>query len=186
MDIVMSSITTPLHSGDAELARLLASGSSFGWRVQEPISDIARRCEWPPWLTGWIADLSRGELSHLVDGSAVVWRIFAEPVGSAAFLDHLLGRPVLEVITHGDRPRLSIPSNESSRKLLRTAALGLLDVLERAGTDSLGICAAAPCDRPVLRVGRRSRSRSCSPRCANRERVDRYRAQHVVASTTQR
>jgi hypothetical protein len=130
--------------------------------------------------TGTFADLDQDDRTALVNGARLVWEVFAFPPGSAARLNDLVGNPRLAVLDQDGVPTLSlIGTKRSSEQLLRHAALGLLHVLANVGTQALALCAAAPCDQPVLRVGSKARSSACSSRCANRQRVIRHRTKHA-------
>lgn len=172
MDADMSSVT----DGDPELARLLASATSCGWDPDDSVTEIAERCQWPCALTTQVTDLNQDERTALVQGARLVWEIFASPAASTARLNELVGGPRLAVLDQHGVPSLSlIGTGRPSEKLLRHAALGLLHVLTDAGSQALDLCAAAPCDQPVLRIGHKRRSNACSSRCANRQRVIRHR-----------
>lgn len=172
----MSSVT----DGDPELARLLASAASFGWGPDDPPAQVAERCQWPRALTTQVADLDQDERTALVQGAHLVWEVFAAPSASATRLNDLVGSPRLTVLDQHGMPSLSlVGAGRTSEELLRQAALGLVHVLTEAGPQALDLCVAAPCDQPVLRIGRKTRSNACSVRCANRQRVIRHRTKRA-------
>lgn len=90
-------------------------------------------------------------------------------------LDALLADATVVPVPAGSAISLgvAVPGGDLAVALRLACGLGLGHALSRYGPDGLGLCGSDTCDQPVIRNGRRQ---WCSPRCANRGRVARYRS----------
>lgn len=122
---------------------------------------------------GWaLADVERA-----ADELFGVFRAAPDSGEVARRLDRILQAATVhlsvDAVAGGVVRRHATPSREAIPAV--AAALGLLEVVETAGVDRLGCCAASGCTDVFVDRSPRGNRRFCSTRCHTRDRVARHR-----------
>lgn len=168
--LLVSTITGAV-SGDAELARLLASAASCGWASRTDLPAIARRCEWPTNLVHAVSELSDQQTAMLAGSARMLLTAFAHPDQVQDIVAPLIEECRITITLQG----IIATTGDAGKDIAASAGIGLTNLIASNGPQAAAICAWRVCDQPLTRVGRRRTSVACSPRCANRIRVSRHR-----------
>jgi predicted RNA-binding Zn ribbon-like protein len=126
------------------------------------------------------------DIADLAEASRQLYALFAEAAldQAAAIINAVLAR-VAEVprLSSHDRTRFHMHLTADDAPwgtwLLSASAWAFAVLLAEEQRNPAGLCAARGCGRPILTVGRGQARRYCSPRCASRVRVARYRQRQV-------
>lgn len=170
----MSSITAVV-SGDADIARLLASAASCGWNgapgVEPALQTVATRCEWPNRLVDAVERFPKDQQLRLATAAARLLNAFEQPASAHTQLEPLLTQGRVAVTPVG----VEFTTGDPAGNIAVAAAIGLLNLIATHGPKAAGICGSSSCTQPMIRTGRHHSSSACSARCANRLRVARHR-----------